>query len=242
MNLEKLGLKEGLLYEIIATTLNKKGKDITFNSAPMGIRVLENGFIEISPYLSTQTYRNLKENGLISLNLIENVFFYALTALKLENRSNFSGKLNEKLYESKEFNKENIESNLKKNNITKSFSIPYLKDSWGVIFCVAIEEKAIIKKDVLGSSNTAKFLLKPLLVEKIKESHKLINRAENIAIEIIILATRLKVAKKLNNKVMFEKILKEINKKIEYIKRFCKNEDVFKTIKHVQDFINIIKN
>ncbi|MHA1783169.1 MAG: hypothetical protein ACTSUL_07055, partial [Promethearchaeota archaeon] len=91
-------------------------------------------------------------------------------------------------------------------------------------------------------SNTAKFLLKPLLVEKIKESHKLINRAENIAIEIIILATRLKVAKKLNNKVMFEKILKEINKKIEYIKRFCKNEDVFKTIKHLQDFINIIKN
>ena len=62
-NYQDFGLKEGNLYEIIATTysINNEGIAIKPNASCMGIRLLGENQIEIRPFYSTTTYKNLKQ-------------------------------------------------------------------------------------------------------------------------------------------------------------------------------------
>ena len=67
------------------------------------------------------------------------------------------------------------------------------------------------------------------------DSYKYFNRAENLALEIIVLSTRLKVAKEKNNIIQIESIQKKIMENIENIERFGKNDSALK----VADFIKL---
>ncbi|GAH41766.1 unnamed protein product [marine sediment metagenome] len=71
-NNQDFGLKEGNLYEIIATTysITKNGKEIKPNASCMGIRMIEGEQIQISPFYNTITYKNLKEYSTIVINFI----------------------------------------------------------------------------------------------------------------------------------------------------------------------------
>ena len=79
-----LGLKKENLYEILATTyaLDEENNEIIPNMACMGIRIVDNDIIKISPYPNTTTYSNLKSNKFLAINFVNDVSLYALAALK----------------------------------------------------------------------------------------------------------------------------------------------------------------
>ncbi|NVM54685.1 MAG: DUF447 family protein [Candidatus Helarchaeota archaeon] len=66
--LAKLNLTPNYIYETIVTTYNKKDK--TPNAAPMGIKILDDQNIVISPFLSTQTHKNIEKYGCAVINFI----------------------------------------------------------------------------------------------------------------------------------------------------------------------------
>lgn len=77
--LEKLGFREGTIVETIVTTLNPNG---TVNPAPMGIIRKDSMILEIKPFKTSQTYRNILNNQIACINVITDPSFYLLTAFK----------------------------------------------------------------------------------------------------------------------------------------------------------------
>ena len=67
-----------------------------------------------------------------------------------------------------------------------------MKNSWGVVFCILYNEREVNSKDTLGRIIASEFQFKVLETKKLKESFKIFNRAENLVLEVIILATRIK--------------------------------------------------
>ena len=64
--LTKLDLKPNWIYETIVTTYI--AEDTMPNAAPMGIRFVDGQTAVISPYLSTQTYRNIEKHRSAVIN------------------------------------------------------------------------------------------------------------------------------------------------------------------------------
>ncbi len=225
---EKFGLTKDNLYEILVTTMSiPSKKDSLPNTSCMGIRLSENNLISIGPYPDTTTCRNLKANGLITLNFTDDVYLYALAALKAPNKPIDIPLISLDCYDTK--------------RIIKT-PFPYIKSAWAALFCKSIEEKEKIKRDGLGEVNITEFKLKVLHGLKLKESYKYFNRAENLALEAVILATRLKIAKERNDKALFASILEKINEYVNTIKRIDKNENALKAINIVEKFIKTFMN
>ncbi|TKJ22739.1 MAG: hypothetical protein CEE43_05790 [Promethearchaeota archaeon Loki_b32] len=226
-NYQDFGLKEGNLYEIIATTysITKNGKEIRPNASCMGIRMIEGEQIQISPFYNTITYKNLKEYSTIAINFVDDVYLYALAALK-ESES----PINLTDFPLKYYDFKHLES--------RAMDVPYIKKAWGILICEVSHEFQKTKNDDLGEVIVPVFKLDVIFTEKLQETHKLFNRAENLALETIILATRLKVAGKNQNQPLFSEIYKKINDYKENIKRFGKNEQALQTIDLVSRYIN----
>lgn len=226
-NPKDFGLKIGYLYEIIATTysLTEDEKEIKPNASCMGIRLLENTLIQISPYSTTSTYKNLKKNGIIAINFTDNVYLYALAALKDQDSPIGLTEFPPEHYDFKYLE-------------TLSMDLPYLKDTWGILICEISQEFKKKKNDVLGDIMIPVFILKTIFYEKFRNSFKIINRTENLALETIILATRLKIAKNNDDDKLFHKIYDKILDYIENIERFGKNKDALMAIDLVNNYIN----
>lgn len=226
-NNQDFGLKEGNLYEIIATTysITKNGKEIKPNASCMGIRMIEGEQIQISPFYNTITYKNLKEYSTIVINFIDDVYLYALAALKEPDSP-----INLTDFPLKYYDFKHLES--------RAMDVPYIKKAWGILICEVSHEFQKTKNDDLGEVIVPVFKLDVIFTEKLQETHKLFNRAENLALETIILATRLKVAGKNQNQPLFSEIYKKINDYKENIKRFGKNEQALQTIDLVSRYIN----
>ena len=94
------------------------------------------------------------------------------------------------------------------------------------------------KIDDLGEYIMPVFKLDVIFTEKLRETQKLFNRAENLALEAIILATRLKIARENQNQALFSKIHEKIKDFVENTKRFGKNERALKTIYLVDKYIS----
>lgn len=239
VNYKELGLNLNHLYEILATTfsIGKLKNKIVPNTACMGIRLINDATIKITPYPDTTTSKNLIANRYISINFIDDIYLYALAALK---------KLKPNLlfieFPSKYYNYYEITEELSQiNNLNlKYISVPFIDKAWAVIFCKAIEEQKIIKKNSLGEVKLSEFKLDIISFKKYKESFKLFNRAENLALEIILLATRLKVAKEKNDQLLFHKIHETIVNHIENVARFGKNERALKAIEIARNYINLL--
>jgi len=225
-NYQDFGLKEGNLYEIIATTysITKKGMEIKPNASCMGIRIIEENQIQISPFYSTITYKNLKEYNTIAINFIDDIYLYALAALK-ESESTIG--LTE--FPSKYYDFKYIES--------RAMDVPYIKKAWGLIIGEVSHEFQKTKDDNLGEVVIPVFKLDVIFSEKFQETHKLFNRAENLALEAIILATRLKIASNNHNQNEFSKIYQKIENFMEDIRRFGQNIRALKAIELVNKYI-----
>jgi len=226
-NYQDFGLKEGNLYEIIATTysITKSGKEIKPNASCMGIRMIEGEQIQISPFYNTITYKNLKEYNTIAINFVDDVYLYALAALKEPDSP-----INLTDFPSKYYDFKYLES--------RPMDVPYIKKAWGILIGEVSHEFQKTKNDDLGEVIVPVFKLDVIFTEKLQETHKLFNRAENLALETIILATRLKVAGKNQNQPLFSETYKKINDYKENIKRFGKNEQALQTIDLVSRYIN----
>jgi len=214
VNYRELGLNLNHLYEILATTFSiiKSKNEIIPNTACMGIRLINDTTIKITPYPDTTTSKNLKSNRYISINFIDDIYLYALAALKKLKPNLFFIEFPSKYYSYYEITEElNQIDNFKLKNI----SMPFIDKAWAVIFCKAIEEQKIIKKNTLGEVKLSEFKLD-------------------------ILATRLKVAKEKNDQPSFHKIHETIVNHIENVERFGKNEKAIKAIKVANKFISAL--
>ncbi len=77
-SLEKLGIKEGIIYEAIATTSDKQN---TPNAAPVGF-VHNKKRITLKLFKNTRTYRNILDTQLCTLNLCNDGILFFYTAFK----------------------------------------------------------------------------------------------------------------------------------------------------------------
>lgn len=224
---KKFGLKRNYLYEIIATSYSiiEDGTAIKPNASCMGIRLIENNKLQIKPFYTTSTYRNLKSNSIITLNFNDDVYLYALAALKEPNSPIGLVEFPIGYYEFKYLK-------------SLSMDVPYIKNSWAILTCKVFKEIQEIKRDDIGETKFPQFSLDVISSEIFQASHNLFNRAENLALEAIISTTRLKVAKNNNDKPLFSKILTKIKENIENINRFSKNDKAIKTIELVNNYIS----
>ncbi|MFX1338530.1 MAG: DUF447 domain-containing protein [Promethearchaeota archaeon] len=228
---QDFGLREGNLYEIIATTysITEDGKKIKPNASCMGIRLMEDNQIQISPFSSTATYKNIKANSTIAINFVDDVYLYALAALKERDSTIGLTEFPSEYYEFKY-----LESRM--------MDVPYIKKAWGILICEVSQEYEKTKHNSFGEVVIPVFKLHPIFHEKFQESYKLFNRAENLALESIILATRLKIAKKKNDRELFQKFHEKIRDHMKNIERFGKNKDALKTIALVSNYISSLRD
>ncbi|MFX1595110.1 MAG: DUF447 domain-containing protein [Promethearchaeota archaeon] len=226
VNCKDLGLKKNYLYEIIATTYSiiKENNEIKPNASCMGIRMIDKDQIEITPFYGTTTYKNLKESSIITINLVDDVYLYALAALKEPNSPIGLTDFPSKYYDFKYL--ENL-----------GIDVPYINKSWGLMIGKVSQEIQKTKRDDLGEIMIPIIKLNIILCEKLQESNKLFNRAENLALEIIILTTRLKIAKQNQDQSIFSKIYEKIVEHMRDIERFGKNESVLKIMEIVSSYI-----
>ena len=226
-NYRDFGLKKDYLYEIIATTyaLTEDGKEIKPNASCMGIKIIEDNQIQISPFYSTTTYKNLKENNIIAINFVDDVYLYALAALKEKDSSIGLKEFPSDYYEFKYIN-------------SRAMDVPYIKGAWGILIGEVSHELQKTKLGDLGEVIIPVFKLNIFFNEKFLETFKLFNRAENLTLEMIILATRLKVAKENNDHTLFDVIHEKINDYLGSIKRFGKNKRAIKAIDLVSKYIS----
>ncbi len=226
-NLKSFGLKKDNLYEIIATSysISDDGFIIKPNASCMGIRVIESNQLQMSPFYSTTTYKNLKQNSLITINFVDDVHLYALAALKEKDSLVGLSEFPSDYYDFKYLE-------------ASSIDIPFIKKAWGILIGEVSKEFQKSKIDNLGEFTMPVFVLKVIFAEKLKESHKLYNRAENLALESIILATRLKVAFENKDRNLISKICEKILDNTKNIERFGRNKNALKAIELVNQFVD----
>ncbi|NHJ20640.1 MAG: DUF447 family protein [Candidatus Lokiarchaeota archaeon] len=238
IDITSIGLKANYLYEILATTFSIENNQIIPNTASMGIRLVDKQTITIWPYQNTTTYKNIENNKLLVINLVDDVYLYAIASLK----NYFVPKVNRGLTEDY-YNYSTIIVEDKDKDIVKkvmsidSIHIPYLKQAWAIIACVTTNKVKIQKFDDLGKSEVIEISLKVIHYEQFRESYKLYNRAENLALETIILATKLNVAIEKKDEVLIGTIKTKIEENTSNINRFGKNLSALKAIELVHNYI-----
>ena len=195
----------------------------------MGIRIIGNNQIQISPFSSTSTYKNLKKSSIITINFVDNVYLYALAALKEQDSPIELTEFPSEYYEFKYLE-------------TRAMDVPYIKEAWGILVCEVSQEFQKTKHNDFGEVIIPVFKLNTIFHEKFRESFKFFNRAENLALETIILATRLKIAKKKSDRQLFYKIHEKIIDHMENIERFGKNKGALKAIALVGRYISNLIN
>jgi len=78
--LQGLGFTENSIVEIIMLTKNPDG---TNNLATMGV-IKKGDHLEVRPFTTSYTYRNLTQNNIASLNITDDPFLFLKTAFKPE--------------------------------------------------------------------------------------------------------------------------------------------------------------
>lgn len=84
--LDELGFSRGCIVETIVTTRNPDGSP---RAAPMGVTRKETDLLEIKPFKTSVTYRNLLKNTYACVNLTEDPALFLVTAFKHEDLQGF---------------------------------------------------------------------------------------------------------------------------------------------------------
>jgi len=238
LDFTSIGLEKNYLYEVLATTFSIDENLIVPNTACMGVRLVDKKLIKIWPFPNTTTYKNIESNKFLILNFIDDVFLYALTSLKGSNISKSCGALSEKYYNYYTLGvKDEYKDFAKRITSTDSIQLPYLKQAWAIIICIATNKNQILRNDDFGKGKLMEINLTVISYEKFKESFKLYNRAENLTLETIVLATKLNVAIEKKDRALIRTIRGKIEENISDIKRFGKNLSALKAIEHIKDYI-----
>ena len=238
LDFTSIGLEKNYLYEVLATTFSIDESLIVPNTACMGVRLVDKKLIKIWPYPNTTTYNNIESSKFLILNFIDDVYLYALTSLKGSNISKSGGALSEKYYNYYTLSvKDEYKDFAKRITSTDSIQLPYLKQAWAIIICIATKKNQILRNDDFGKLKLMEINLTVISYEKFKESFKLYNRAENLTLETILLATKLNVAIEKKDEALIRTINRKIEENINNIKRFGKNVSALKAIEHVKDYI-----
>jgi len=233
-----IGLEKDYLYEVLATTISIDKKLIVPNTACMGVRLVDKKLIKIWPYPNTTTYKNIESSKFLILNFIDDVYLYALTSLKGSNTSESVGALSEKDYNYYTLGvKDEYKDFARRMTSTDSIQLPYLKQAWAIIICVATNKNQILREDDFGKLKLMELNLTVISYLKFKESFKLYNRAENLTLETILLATKLNVAIEKKEKALIKTIKEKIEENISNVQRFGKNVSALKAIEYVKDYI-----
>lgn len=233
-----IGLEKNYLYEVLATTISIDKNLIVPNTACMGVRLVDKKLFKIWPYPNTTTYKNIESSKFLILNFIDDVYLYALTSLKGSNITKSVGALSEKYYSYYTLGvKDEYKDFAKRIASTDSIQLPYLKQAWAIIICVATNKNQILRKDDYGKLKLMEINLTVISYQKFKESFKLYNRAENITLETILLATKLNVAIEKKENALIRTIKHKIEENISDIKRFGTNVSALKAIEHVKNYI-----
>ncbi len=237
LDFTSIGLEKNYLYEVLATTFSIDENLIVPNTACMGVRLVDNKLIKIWPFPNTTTYKNIESNKFLILNFIDDVFLYALTSLKDSNISKSCGVLSEKYYNYYTLGvKDEYKDFAKRMTSADSIQLPYLKQAWAIIICIATNKNQILRNDDFGKLKLMEINLTVISYQKFKESFKLYNRAENLTLETILLATKLNVAIEKKDEALIRTINRKIEENINNIKRFGKNVSALKAIEHVKDY------
>jgi len=166
------------------------------------------------------------------------VYLYALTSLKGSNVSKSVGALSENYYNYYTLGvKDEYKDFAKRITSTDSIQLPYLKQAWAILICIATNKNQILRNDDFGKMKLMEINLTVISYEKFKESFKLYNRAENITLETIVLATKLNVAIEKKDKALIRTIKRKIEENVSDVRRFGKNLSALKAIEHVKDYI-----
>jgi len=242
-NYKDIGLHKNYLYEVLAITfVNTKNKIIP-NTASMGIRLIDDNIIKLTPYPNTTTYKNLKENGFASINFVDNIHLYTLASLKDKNSKIGLEEFPIEFYGYHEFiNEKSISHVFKELKDSDKIMFPYIKQAWAIAFCETLEENQIIKENTLGKLIVSEFKLRIYSLVKKRESFKLFNRAENKILEILILATRLKLAKERKDQQLFNNLYSKIIDYQQNIERFTKNEKAIKSLEIISKFVDKLRD
>jgi len=228
-----LGLKNKYLYEILATTFSLEKSLMVPNVASMGVRLVDKNVFKIWPYPNTTTYKNIENSKIVVLNFVDDVYLYALASLKSSNSSKSDRALLEEYYSYYTFN---IDSKYK-----DPTQIPYLKQAWAIIVCNATDINQLFKKDDFGEFELMEIDLTVISIEKFRESFKIFNRAENITLETIVLATKLNIAIDKKDKALIRKFKGKVEENINEVKRFGENKSALKAIEHIEGYIKGLK-
>jgi hypothetical protein len=211
VSIDEFGLVKGKLYEILVTSVKNVEDQYFLNTAAMGIKLFDSELVKMWPYEDTQTAFNLKNFKYATLNFIEDVDLFAIASLKgTPEKHGLLGIANEEYKFKKIQKKEDFEEGF--------FNFPFLKKAWGIAFCKVHHYSRFVQSNKFGSSKRYEIDLKVLSCEKLRETYKLINRAENITLETIVLATRLKYAKDMKDFYLLNQLKKEINDRLERIR------------------------
>lgn len=84
--LDELGFESGSVGETIVTTVNPDGSP---NAAPMGVRRTGPGALDIMPYRTSSTYRNLRGRPRACINVTSSPALFLVTAFKEEALDDF---------------------------------------------------------------------------------------------------------------------------------------------------------
>ncbi|MHA1845572.1 MAG: DUF447 domain-containing protein [Promethearchaeota archaeon] len=237
----QFGLIETYLYEVLATTfsIHEETNRIIPNTSCMGIRLHEGNLIQMRPYPSSQTFKNIGANNLVGINFVDDIYLYALATLKVPHSKFSITQFPEIYYDYLDVNDVIKKTELLKNElIEKGAKFPILKDAWGVLICEKVQESEEFRENHVGILKLKSFLFEIRYFKKQKESYKLFNRAENLILENLILATRLKVARQNKNERLFNELYKKIITSMKYIKRFCKNQEALKSLDLIEEYVD----
>ena len=84
--LDGFGFEEGQIFETVVTTLNLDG---SVNAAPMGVIRTGRETIEVRPYKTSSTYRNLSSHSEVCVNVTDDPSLFLVTAFKEEDLRGF---------------------------------------------------------------------------------------------------------------------------------------------------------
>ncbi|NVM19941.1 MAG: DUF447 family protein [Candidatus Lokiarchaeota archaeon] len=233
-----LGLKNNYLYEILATTFSFDKNLMVPNTASMGVRLVDEKTLKIWPYPNTTTYKNIENSKFVILNFVDDVYLYAVASLKGSNLSKNNRALSKENYSYYTLNI-NGEYRDFANSITAGISaqIPYLKQAWAIIACVARSKNQILKIDGYGKTELMEIDLSVIGYEKFRESFKLYNRAENVTLETIVLTSKLNFAIEKKDEALIKTLKGKIEENVSDVKRFGKNLSALKAIEHIESYI-----
>ncbi len=181
------------LFESILITAG--GDSTSVNCAAMGVKLTRGEYLLVQPYTNTDTYRNLSQFPFATVNFTANPLMFAICALKGWDEVPDAPELEDKDLV-----------------FWKDFPVPSLKSAFLSLKCTR-EPMDNVKVGPRGM-----FLLTIKEAKILTPTIPLTNRADNLALEAVVHATRVRIFADQGNNQLAKDLLITIKKYENYIK------------------------